>query len=135
LFEKKHAHVPGRNIPGPIYIETFPRKFLQSALRECDGGNAVPMALFQRRKRPPSPKNDARHLRSQCADAPVFKMPRLAKGKFYDARTTVENFVDCEEAVGTPTNTSRQELLRKGKVNVGLFGILDGVTRLERHKE
>jgi len=26
-------------------------------------------------------------------------MPRLAKGEFYDARTTVENFVDCEEAV------------------------------------
>ena len=59
----------------------------------------MPIALFQRSKRPPSPKHDDKHLCSQCADAPVFKMPRLAKGEFYDARTTVENFVDCEEAV------------------------------------
>jgi len=44
-------------------------------------------------------QNDERYVRGQCADAPVFKMLRLAKGEFYDARTTVKNFVDCEEAV------------------------------------
>jgi len=44
-------------------------------------------------------QNDERYLRGQRADAPVFKMLILAKGEFYDARTTVKNFVDCEEAV------------------------------------
>jgi hypothetical protein len=33
------------------------------------------------------------------------------------------------------TTTSYQELLHKGKVNVCLFGMLDGVTMLDRHKE
>jgi len=44
-------------------------------------------------------QNDKRYLRSQCADAPVFKMRRFAKGELYDARMIVKNFVDCEEAV------------------------------------
>jgi hypothetical protein len=44
-------------------------------------------------------QNDEMYLRGQCADAPVFDILRLAKCEFCDARTTVKNFVDCEETV------------------------------------
>jgi hypothetical protein len=75
-----------------------PRKPLQEPREYCSA-NTVPIALFQHSRRPSSPKNDEKHLHSLCADAPVFKMLRLANGEFYDVRTTVKNFVDCEEAV------------------------------------
>lgn len=111
-----------------------PRKPLEE-LREYCGGNTVPIALFQHSKRPPSPKNDERHLRSQCAEAPVFKMPKLCKGDVYDAPTAVEICVDCEEVTGTTVTTTAKELLRTGKVNAGLTAIRDRVRMFKRDKE
>jgi hypothetical protein len=111
-----------------------PRKPLQELTKYC-GGNSVPIALFQPKKRPPSPKNDERHLRSQCAEAPVFKMPKLSKGAFYDAQTAVELCVDCEELTGRAVVTTAKELLRTGKVNVGLSAIRDRVRIFKKDKE
>ena len=99
-----------------------PRRAVQE-LKAYSGPNVVHIPLFKHAKQPPSPPNDEPHHCRQCADIPPFKMLMLAKGKFYDAPTTVEIFIHCEETVGTPTTTVSKELLRKrqGQCRLGCY--------------
>ena len=56
-------------------------------------------------------------------------------GDLYDARRAVEVCVQCEELTGSPVATTAKELLRTGKVHVGLTAIRDRVRMFKRDKE